>query len=399
MTSRAVLTRVDDSMFGRMFGRCAEMLQPDPADGSVFIEGNGETFGLILDFLGGDPPDGPRMRRAMRLLPEAAQDSIARELDYFGLLTTVFGARPWTDEATFRPGPAMRDRRSQCAVVSAGGRVLVFGQAALLGNFTKNTTELIDAQTMASTAGPNLLAHRPDCAAVLLDADCALVVGGSSLFVDEMNLNTTEILHLSTLTLTPGPKLQSTRSGCAAVALDARRILVVGGQSDSICLSSTEILSLDTMVFTPGPAMAAPRQGCAVLALDEFRIMVAGGCSHPGRSLNTTEILDVRTMAFAPGPSMRSARWRCAALAVDAQHVLVLGGRDSENTPLATTELIDTVTMEFSPGPVMQARRAEFAAARLDTAQGPRILVVGGRDGQTKWTTEVLAAAAADAGE
>mmetsp|Transcript_6116 Transcript_6116/g.21617 ORF Transcript_6116/g.21617 Transcript_6116/m.21617 type:complete len:145 (+) Transcript_6116:1-435(+) len=144
--------------------------------------------------------------------------------------------------------------------------------------------------------------------------------------------------------------------------------------------------------------MATSRDGCAAVALDEYRIMMVGGDSG-SNYLMTTEVLDVRTMAFAPGPSMRSARWRCAALAVDAQHVLVLGGRDSENTPLATTELIDTVTMEFSPGPVMQARRAEFAAARLDTAQGPRILVVGGRDGQTKWTTEVLAAAAADAGE
>jgi hypothetical protein len=101
-------------------------------------------------------------------------------------------------------------------------------------------------------------------------------------------------------------------------------------------------------------------------------------------------------MAFAPGPSMGSARWQCAAVAVDARHVLVLGGNGSAGTKSATTELLDVAMMEFAPGPTMQARRADFAAARLDTAEGPRILVAGGYDGQTPLsTTEVLTNAAA----
>jgi len=37
-TSRAVLTKVEDSMLGRMFGRCDAMLQADPLDGSIFID-------------------------------------------------------------------------------------------------------------------------------------------------------------------------------------------------------------------------------------------------------------------------------------------------------------------------------------------------------------------------
>jgi hypothetical protein len=116
--------------------------------------------------------------------------------------------------------------------------------------------------------------------------------------------------------------------------------------------------------------------------------------------LDTTEVLDVRTMAFAPGPSMGSARWLCAAVAVDELHVLVLGGRDSASTVFATTELLDVVALEFAPGPTMQARRVGLAAARLDTAEGPRILVVGGYDGTRRLsTTEVLATAAADEDE
>jgi hypothetical protein len=102
-------------------------------------------------------------------------------------------------------------------------------------------------------------------------------------------------------------------------------------------------------------------------------------------------------MSFAPGLSMGSARSFCAAVPVDAQHVLVLGGRDSSDTALATTELLDVATLIFSPGPAMQARRVGLAAVRLDTAQGPRILVVGGANWPTPLsTTEVLAAAADD---
>jgi hypothetical protein len=393
-TSLAVLTKVDDSMLGRMFGRCAAMLQANPLDGSIFIDRDGETFGVVLDFLGGDPPDGQQMQATLRALPEAAQEAIMRELDFFGLVTAVFGVPPWTDLAAFRLGPEMGTGRSGCAVVVGGGRVVVVG--GYVGGSALNTTLLFDAQTMAFTDGPNLLTGRENCAVVLVDEDRVLVMGG---FNGGVPLNTTEILHLSTLTLTPGPTMHSARAICAAVALDARRILVVGGVDGQSILSTTEILGLDTMAFAPGPAMATLRCGCAAVALDEHRVMVAGGNSGL-EFLDTTEVLDVRTMVFAPGPSMGSARDGCTAVAVDARHVLVLGGEDSTGTALATTELLEVVALEFSPGPAMQAVRAEIAAARCDTAEGPLILVVGGWDGRMQLsTTEVLAAAAADEGE
>jgi hypothetical protein len=51
-----VLTKVEDSMLGRMFGRRDAMLQADPLDGSIFIDRDGERFGMLLDFLRGDLP-------------------------------------------------------------------------------------------------------------------------------------------------------------------------------------------------------------------------------------------------------------------------------------------------------------------------------------------------------
>jgi len=162
-TSRSVLTKVEDSMLGRMFGRCDAMLQADPDDGSIFIDRDGERFRLILDFL--RDLDGAFTQKRIGALPEVSQEAMARELDYFGLKAAVFGARPWIDDATFRLGPEMRYERSFCAAVSAGGCVIVFGGGAFGGEMT----ELLDTQTMALTAGPDLLSKRSGCAAVQID--------------------------------------------------------------------------------------------------------------------------------------------------------------------------------------------------------------------------------------
>eukprot|EP00628_Pelagophyceae_sp_CCMP2097_P034198 CAMPEP_0184284062 /NCGR_PEP_ID=MMETSP0977-20130417/65985_1 /TAXON_ID=483370 /ORGANISM="non described non described, Strain CCMP2097" /LENGTH=546 /DNA_ID=CAMNT_0026590073 /DNA_START=1 /DNA_END=1642 /DNA_ORIENTATION=+ len=401
-----------------------------------------------------------------------------KELDYFGLETAVFGVRPWTDDATFRPGPAMSSARAYCAASLVGGRVVVFG--GTLGETSLNTMLLLDTQTMTFTAGPNMLTERYGCAIVQIDFERVLVVGG----YNDAQLNTTEIFHLSTLTFTPGPIMLSIRSGCAAVALDARRIVVVGGHDGTSRLSTTEIFSLDTMAFldahvharaeviiatiqlaavaldarrivvvgghdgtsrvstteifsldtmafAPGPTMATPRNGCAAIALDERRIMVAGGYSgsgglistlgprhpdhgvharagyglgtllvrgrarrfvvggHDGRSfLSTTEILSLDTMAFAPGPTLAAPRNGCATVALDEYRIMVAGGR-SGSEHLDTTEVLDVRTMAFAPGPSMGSACWGCAAVVVDAQH---VLVVCGRDstGTKLATTELL---------
>jgi hypothetical protein len=164
-TSTAILIKVEDSMLGRMFGRCDAMLQADPDDGSIFIDRDGERFRTILDFL--RDLDAALTRKAIRALAEAAQEAMVKELDYFGLEAAVFGASLWIEDSEFRPGPDMGSARSHCAVVSAGGRVVVFGGQSR--GSPLNTTLLLDTQTMAFTAGPNLLTHRLGGAAVQID--------------------------------------------------------------------------------------------------------------------------------------------------------------------------------------------------------------------------------------
>jgi len=397
-TSRAVLTKVDDSMLALMFGRCNAMLQP--VDGRVSIFRDGEWFGLVLDFL--EDLDGPQMQRKMLLLPGAAQEALLQELDYYGLVEAVFGPRPWVADALFRVGPEMTSEprarremisgaelgagRSQCCAVFAGGSVVVVGGTAN-GFSPLKTTLLLDAESMTFTPGPLLFKERQGCCAVSL-GDRVLVLGGYAGYAGDEWLDSTEMLSLSSGTVVQGPSLQTARYGGAAVLLEGNRVLVVGGEKSE--KSTTEILCLNSMAFTRGPCMATPRRGCAAVALDDFRVLLAGGHSSVGY-LNSTDILDVRTMTFTTGPQMASPRSSCAAVRIDAQHVLVLGGRASSSAILATTELLDLALMEFSPGPTMAVGRFACAASRIDSADGPRIVVVGGYNCGYLATTEVLA--------
>jgi hypothetical protein len=388
-----------------MFGARVDMLRRDPEDGSIFLDRSGERFGLVLDFL----RDGgaSQLAKTIREMPTEQHEAMLLELSFFGLADAVFPPRPWTiEDAEFRTwGGELNSMRMWCAAVLHGRRVVVFGGDA--GIAAVSTTEVLDLDdtgtTEASfTAGPTMATARQGCAAVRLDARRVLVVGGT----DEYNsyarsLNTTEVLDLETMRFSAGPTMLSKRYECSAVALDARRILVVGGCDESVStLKTTEILDVATMTFAPGPDMLSARYGCSAVALLENprRALIVGGCDGTG-SLNTTEVLDLDTMAFSHGPTMRTARWGCAAVLLgggDSRRrcLVVIGGSDDDDLEVNTTEVLDLETMEFTEGPVMLAEREGCAAVADDT--GDRVFVLGGSTGMDPSAgVEVLEAAAA----
>jgi hypothetical protein len=174
-----------------------------------------------------------------------------------------------------------------------------------------------------------MLSKRDGCAAVALDARRVLVAGGRD--KNGHSHRTTEILDVATMTFAPGPEMLSGRYGCSAVALEnPRRALIVGGRSSTVGLNTTEVLDLDTMTFSRGPTMRAARLGCTAVPLggdSRRRCLVIGGSDKGGIQVNTTEVLDLETMEFTDGPAMLAEREGCAAVADDAgDRVLVLGG-------------------------------------------------------------------------
>ena len=220
------------------------------------------------------------------------------------------------------------------------------------------------------------------CAAVRLDARRVLVVGGSDNPSNARSLATTEILDLETMRFSAGPRMLSSRFYCTAVALDARRVLVAGGRDENGSLKTTEILDVATMTFAPGPEMLSKRRGCSAVALEgnPRRALIVGGRGPDCVNLNTTQVLDLDTMAFSRGPTMRAARRGCAAvvpLGGDSRgRCLVIGGVGEYGKRVNTTEVLDLETMEFTDGPAMLVGRSGCAAVADDA--GDRVFVLGG---------------------
>ena len=176
------------------------------------------------------------------------------------------------------------------------------------------------------------------------------------------------------------------------------------GFDGSGTLSTTDVLDLNSMAFTEGPDILLSRSGCAAIVIDAHHVLVVGGYSKGGHLLNTTEILDVDTLTFTAGPDMRSGRNRCilvvggsnptrrlsgygggAGPGHDGLHTgaeyayspIQLRSCEARCAPMSrdTTEVLDIVTVTFTAGPVMGSARHKFAAVPLESTH---ILLVGG---------------------
>ena len=388
--SLSALQSVPGSMLAIMFGRRADLLQRSP-DGTVVIHRDGDRFQAILAFL--QDLDAERAAIDISALPCAGQQAMMGDLDYFGLTDAVFPPPPWHERVTWVAGPEMPSERGDGAVVLAGPRVVVFGGlSGPRGNDDSQwlkTTSVFDSGTMTWAAGPAMCA-RTGSAAVIIDADRALLVGGAIGFLLHKS---TEILDLRTLTFAAGPEMLEQRTYFGLVALDARRVLVAGGLGgqaflfgDVSHLTSTEILDISSMTFSAGPRLLTARMGCAAVALDDRRVMVIGGFSD-GEHLTTTEVLDLATMSWTPGPEMRTARVYHGAVSLDERRVLVMGGEEGHEH-LSSTEVLDLELMQFEKGPMMGTARSGFVAV----ADAEQILVFGGEnESGSLATTEVLA--------
>mmetsp|Transcript_29180 Transcript_29180/g.58042 ORF Transcript_29180/g.58042 Transcript_29180/m.58042 type:complete len:121 (+) Transcript_29180:1-363(+) len=109
-----------------------------------------------------------------------------------------------------------------------------------------------------------------------------------------VNLSSTEILDLTWDTSSPGPKMNTARSGASAVLLpEDGGVLVIGGEDDDgIDLATTEVLDVAGNITSAGPKLGIPRSSCTVVKLPGDRILVTGGYSK-GTPVSTSEILSM----------------------------------------------------------------------------------------------------------
>ncbi len=288
---------------------------------------------------------------------------------------------------------------------------------ARAGNFAVGVASVADPSKTASiavavitTAAPALAATpgapssmRYTHAAAALPDGRVLMVGGLADRQSNNRLLTTDVFNPATGNFSAGPSLGLTRPYPEAIAIDANRVLVTGGELDyQTARNTAEVVSLSRQVSDPTPnAMSAPRIHHRMVLLNRGansgKVLVMGGFNGPvpygvptWQATASVDVFDPATDTFTPShASLRTARGMFTATMLADGRVLIVGGFQPEPGPLglASAEIYDPVTGTFAFTGSLAIARYGHTATRL--ADG-RVLVVGGiNNGNTQSTAEI----------
>lgn len=98
--------------------------------------------------------------------------------------------------------------------------------------------------------------------------------------------------NVPTDTWTLGSVLTEARADVAAVRLDDDRVLLIGGDGvDGLPVSSVEVFEIDGSL-SAAAAMNEARSGAAAVRLSDGRVLVTGGSTTLDGVTSTTEIYD-----------------------------------------------------------------------------------------------------------
>jgi hypothetical protein len=221
-----------------------------------------------------------------------------------------------------------------------------------------------------------------------------LVAGGSYNDGVDHYLASAEIFDPATGTFTPASDMGSARVRAAAAPLPDGRVLVAGGNNGPTRLSSAEVFNPTTDTFTPVNDMTTDRARAAAAPLLDGRVLISGGTN--GAPLASAEVFNPATNSFSSAGigAMSTARQAPAAAALPDGRVLVSGGVFIEGVGgyQASAEVFNPATNSFSSAGIgaMGTPRTGAAAAPLPDG---RVLVAGGYDGSTRFSSAEIFAA------
>ena len=119
------------------------------------------------------------------------------------------------------------------------------------------------------------------------------------------------------------------RSGAAAVLLQDRRVLIIGGNNANGPVASADLFGTDGN-FSAAAAMQSPRSGHTATVLSDGRVLVAGGTTSGGGITNSAEIYDpsADSWTLLSGTMVDARSGHTASLLPDGR-VLLAGGENS----------------------------------------------------------------------
>jgi hypothetical protein len=169
---------------------------------------------------------------------------------------------------------------------------------------------------------------------------------------------------------------------------------VAGGNDGATRLSSAEVFNPATNAFAPVNDMGSDLARAAAAPLPDGRVLIAGGTN--GAPLSSAVIFDPATNSFSSAGlgAMSTARQAPAAVPLPDGRVLVSGGVFIEGPGgyLASAEVFNPATNAFSSAGIGAMSTARTGAAAATLPDG-RVLVAGGYDGSTRFSSAEIFAA------
>jgi chorismate mutase len=341
-TSVQTLRRLPHTFFDAYFsGRYA---QDVCADGSIFIDRDGEHFGQVLHYL----RDG--------VVSVAEQD--ASELDV--------GVLRWLK----------REFGFYCIELVAEQQEVVFAVGGTSTNSTiMATAERYDADSGVWQEAASMAIRRMNFALCALDG---IIYSLGGVGAENLLLTSVERFDPSTNSWNAAPPMPRARCfHCAVAVRDA--IFVMGGLETihgpikrAKSVLKLNILSQTWSEVAPMPEHRAHARACVVGS----HVYVCGGNDLGNRVTATTYRYNVDTDAWSTLVPIPEAKVHHEVCSVDGL-IYILGGRSSDNRVSSTVHRFDAVANSWSAVAPMLVARSGFASFVLNGS----IYVAGGWDG------------------
>ena len=279
------------------------------------------------------------------------------------------------NEGTWTAVGNMGDRRVYPVVVLLNdGRVLVAGGLHPNGSVLSSAETFDPTTGTFSPTGP-MSVGRARAQAFRLDDGRVIVIGG---LADSGAHDTAEIYDPATGTWSATGSMHEARDRHRAAMMLDGRIVVTGG-SDGVgngtSTNSTEIYNPLTGTFGQIGPMTIARDRHALVLLGDSRVIVAGGQSNSVIE-RATDIFDPRTghTVWNGAAPLEHRRFAASYTALANGNALICGGFDGENY-LRTCEVYDAATDTFIEAD--QLSQPTSGALIVTLADG-QVLVCGG---------------------
>jgi len=294
--------------------------------------------------------------------------------------------------------PTGKLRNDHTATLLADGRVLITGGDTGWESPDRASAEVFNPAGGTFTPAANAMSvlrgsgHRAFRLESGPHAGKVLVLGGAPYYYISDATASADLFDPATSTFSPAPNaMRDARTRFALTRLQDGRWLITGGSKSSSepDLATAEIFNPADMTFTRTTGnMVRGRLWHTATLLNNGKVLIAGGYSEEDRA----ELFDP-----APGPStdlprMREGRYfHTATLQADGR-VRIAGGRNTYvYRVLGSTELFDPASNTFSYGARLATPRESHTALSISGgADNGKILILGGTNGNTKATAEIL---------